>query len=76
MALYSYRPVTDVEFSKDHRMIVSSSYDTTARIWHRRRPYEWYGVAWLPEFWLTVVLGGGLLLSLSKDRRRLRADPA
>ncbi len=34
-----------------------------------RRPEWWWGVAWLPEFWLTVVLGTGLLWSLWRDRK-------
>ncbi len=29
------------------------------------------GVAWLPEFWLTVVLGVGLLWSVWRDRKAL-----
>ena len=36
------------------------------QVWHRRRPEFWYGFAWLPEFWLTVVLAGVLLWSLSR----------
>ena len=38
---------------------------------HRRRPEYWYGVAWLPEFWLTVVLGVGLVWSVWRDWTRL-----
>ena len=33
------------------------------------RPWQWYGFAWLPEFWLTLVLGAGLVWSLFRDRR-------
>jgi len=40
--------------------------------WRRRRPEWWWGVAWLPEFWLTLVFGAGLAWSLVGDRRRFR----
>jgi len=36
-----------------------------------RRPEYWYGVAWLPEFWLTVALGVGLVWSICRDWTRL-----
>lgn len=39
-----------------------------AVIWKLKRPTAWYGVAWLPEFWLTVVFGAGLVWSLWRDR--------
>ncbi|MBI3829916.1 MAG: WD40 repeat domain-containing protein [Planctomycetes bacterium] len=32
--------------------------------WHRRRPEPWWGIAWLPEFWLTVVLSVVFVRSL------------
>ena len=38
-------------------------------VFHLCRPIQWYGVAWLPEFWLTVVLGVGLVWSFWRDRR-------
>ena len=41
-------------------------------LWQRRRPEYWWGVAWLPEFWLTVVLGIGLIVSVWRDSRNLR----
>ena len=40
-------------------------------IWDRKRPEYWWGVAWLPEFWLTVVLGVGLVVSVWRDQRLL-----
>ena len=39
--------------------------------YRRRRPEPWYGVVWLPEFWLTLVLGVGLLWSVWRDRKML-----
>ena len=31
------------------------------------------GVAWLPEFWLTCLLGGALVFSLWRDSHIMRA---
>jgi len=39
---------------------------------HRRRPEYWWGVAWLPEFWLTLLFAAALAFSLWRDRRVLR----
>jgi len=38
-------------------------------IWHRRRPEYWWGVAWLPEFWLTALFAGALGWSVWRDRK-------
>ena len=42
--------------------------------WHRRRPERWWGLAWLWEFWATVVLGGALVWSLWRDGRRFKTS--
>jgi WD40 repeat protein len=38
-------------------------------IYQRRRPEWWWGFAWLPEFWLTLMLALATLWSLRRDRR-------
>ena len=40
-------------------------------IWRRRRPEYWWGIAWLPEFWIALVSGTALLYlaSCSFSRR-------
>lgn len=38
--------------------------------YHRRRPEYWWGVAWLPEFWLTLVFGAALVWSVWRELRR------
>ena len=51
--------------------------DGTVLAWHRRRPEYWWGVAWLLEFWLTIILTGTLLWSLRRDMLTLKtaAEP-
>ena len=53
--------------------VVISWFQGQAEVYHRRRPEYWWGVAWLPEFWLTVVLDVGLVFSLRSDSRIMRA---
>jgi WD40 repeat protein len=43
------------------------------QIWSRRRPEYWWGIAWLPEFWIALLSGGALLVIAA---RRLRARKA
>lgn len=46
--------------------------DTGIFVFKRNRPEQWWGVAWLPEFWLTVVFGIALIWSLRRDWKTLR----
>lgn len=43
-------------------------------LFQRRRPEQWWGIAWLWEFWATVVFSIALILSLLRDRRRFREE--
>ena len=36
------------------------------KVWHRRRPEQWWGLAYLPEFWLSILLAFVFLYSLCK----------
>jgi WD40 repeat protein len=45
--------------------IAAARYETGS-IWQRRRPEQWWGLAWLPEFWLTVVFAAGFIWSLRR----------
>lgn len=47
--------------------------DEVVEVWRRRRPEFLWGVAWLPEFWLTVVFSVLLVWSFVRDFRTLRA---
>ena len=53
-------------YSPDGKRIVTASHDGTARIWYRRRPEYWWGVAWFPEFYLTLALTFALLWSVRR----------
>jgi hypothetical protein len=41
-------------------------------VWSRRRPERWWGIAWLPEFWLTLILAVLLLANVARNWRRAR----
>ena len=62
-------PVVSAAYSPDGKHIVTASVDKTARLYRRRRPEYWWGVAWLPEFWLMIVLGGALVVNLWRDQK-------
>lgn len=65
-----------IHVSRDFTDIVSIGEDDMLRRWHRRRPEWWWGAAWLPEFWLSVVFGIALVWSLVRDFRTLRRATA
>lgn len=46
--------------------------ESCASVWSRRRPEYWWGIAWLPEFWLTVLFAGALGWSVWRDRKQVR----
>jgi hypothetical protein len=41
--------------------------DNTVHVYARRRPDDWWGIAWLPEFWLSALCSIALLWSLRRD---------
>ncbi|MCY3017849.1 MAG: WD40 repeat domain-containing protein [Planctomycetota bacterium] len=63
--------VQHVSFSSDGSRLAAASRDGKLSVWSRRRPEYWWGLAWLPEFWLTVVLAGAFAWSVWRDRRTL-----
>jgi WD40 repeat protein len=66
-------PTGAMRLSRDGTQIVERlNYDQLG-LWQRRRPEQWWGVAWLPEFWLTLLLAIGLMLSLWRDRSSVKA---
>jgi WD40 repeat protein len=55
-------------FSPDGRAIVVGG-PPSPRILCARRPEYWWGVAWLPEFWATLLFAGTFGWSVWRDRR-------
>jgi WD40 repeat protein len=51
------------------RAIATASRDGTVWIWSCRHPEKWWGVAWLPEFWLAAALACATIFSLISDKR-------
>ena len=65
-------------FSPDGASIVTTGGDPglstdidIIRVSRCRRPELWWGIAWLPEFWLALLLFGALIWSVRRDRRKL-----
>jgi hypothetical protein len=73
---YEDLPVGDIKtyaiqpFLLDDDRILTQYDHTWIGMWSRRRPEYWWGVAWLPEFWLTVLFAGALIWSVWRDRKR------
>jgi hypothetical protein len=62
-------------FLNDDTVVFSGVGDDlrTFFVYHRRRPEWWWGVAWLPEFWATLVFAGAFGWSAWRDRRTMHA---
>lgn len=64
---HRYRP-DSLLFSPDGQRIAGVCLKT-AFVWDRRHPEYWWGIAWLPEFWVALASGLGLV---AMAIRRLR----
>ena len=53
----------------DGSMIVAVYDDSHAAIWRRHRPEWWWGLAWLPEFWVTLVCAVAFGWSVRREFR-------
>jgi WD40 repeat protein len=58
-------------WSPDGTWLLVAKADEGIAVWHRRRPEYWWGIAWLPEFWLTVLFAGAFAWSVWRDRKRM-----
>ncbi len=69
--------VVSARFSPDGEKIVTATTVGDIRVFRRRRPEWLWGLAWLPEFWLTAAFAGLFVWSVVRDRRRLgaRSEP-
>ena len=57
-----------IYFSNDEETMLLE-FSTRTEVWNRRHPEWWWGLGWLPSFWLTALVGFGLLWSLRRDRK-------
>jgi WD40 repeat protein len=55
--------------SDDSQAIAAASRDGTTWIFRQRRPEPWWGIAWLPEFWVMIVLAAALGGNLWREAR-------
>ena len=53
----------------DDETVIAGTYGEPGRIVRRIRPEQWWGVSYLWHFWVIVVLGLALALSIWKDAR-------
>lgn len=62
--------------SPDGTQIVTSYHiegsEDGCALWNRRRPEWWWGLAWLPEFWVALALAGGFTWSVRRDWGELK----
>jgi WD40 repeat protein len=68
----AYDARTPVAFSPDGSKLLTACSGHTL-VYSRRRPEYWWGLAWLPEFWIAHVSAAALAWSLRRDWRTLRA---
>lgn len=79
LAQFSAAEATVLDASRDYltariadsgdRIFCATQYDNNVHTWHRRRPEYWWGIAWLPEFWLMVLFAVALVWSVWRDRK-------
>jgi WD40 repeat protein len=58
-------------FSRSGDLMLTADAYCTATLWQRRRPEQWWGIGYLPEFWLTLILATAFICSGVKDIRTL-----
>jgi WD40 repeat protein len=68
--IYSWpRDWCSMEAISDDMIVFWTAPPASSSFWHRRRPEWWWGVAWLPEFWATLLFAGAFGWSVGRDRR-------
>jgi len=61
-------------FSEDGQRVFTCSSNGVVRVYSRRRPEPWWGIAWLPEFWIALVSGVGLVAMAVRHLRSRRSS--
>ncbi len=64
----------EFHISPDGSQILADYSETEMALWRRRRPEWWWGVAYLPEFWLTLVFALAFLWSVRRDWGELKGQ--
>ena len=67
-------PLQCFEFSPVEDRAIGGSQDGTVVVWERQRPEEWWGLAWLPQFWLLVISCVAFIWSMRDDRGSLNVS--
>jgi hypothetical protein len=58
------------KMSRDENWLVAHSLNARkAFVWQYRRPEKWWGVAWLPELWLSLIFAAAFVWSIWHDRQ-------
>ena len=68
-------PISSIMIAKSCERCVTATVDNRGHIWSRRRPEPLWGLAWLPEFWLTLVFSAAFAWSAWRDRGETRRLP-
>jgi hypothetical protein len=58
-------------FSEDGN-VVAAFYGKSLKRWTRHHPEQWWGIAWLPETWITLAICVFLYWSVQRDKREIR----
>jgi hypothetical protein len=61
------------EFSPDGTQIVGANYffENAVYLWTRNYPERWWGIAWMPTFWVAMVLFAAAVFSFWRDLKSL-----
>jgi hypothetical protein len=62
-------------FSPDGRRVAVIHSDGTLRVWTRRRPEAWWGIAALPELWTAILAAAALAVILVRRLTRKSFPP-
>ena len=61
--------------SLDESTVLMGCADTETRVWQRRRPECWWGIAWMPEFWIMVLIAFRALYRHAKRYKPKQDSP-